>query len=178
MENVWIISTLLYFFFFVTEGMPVQRGGQRVIRNEWDGTVYNYSLFHVVFCLASMYIMMTFTAWLRYLIQLTSTCCCVKLELIADLKRPTWRASIKIGPPCGSRWELRGLVSCCTWPRCLFAGSVAMATESPIPLVPCPLLLEKSTNEKPWPNTNWNCLYSYDTTVAQITPKTIFYTKF
>jgi len=45
--------------------VPVQRGGQPVIRNEWDGTVYNYSLFHVVFCLASMYIMMSFTAWLR-----------------------------------------------------------------------------------------------------------------
>ena len=29
-------------------------GGQRVERNEWEGTVYNYSLFHVVFCLASM----------------------------------------------------------------------------------------------------------------------------
>jgi len=53
------------FRFGNTPRMPVQRGGQRVIRNEWDGTVYNYSLFHVVFCLASMYIMMTFTAWLR-----------------------------------------------------------------------------------------------------------------
>ncbi|EFX89697.1 hypothetical protein DAPPUDRAFT_40867, partial [Daphnia pulex] len=40
-------------------------GGQRVLRNERDGTVYNYSLFHVVFCLASMYIMMTLTAWIR-----------------------------------------------------------------------------------------------------------------
>ncbi|XP_046645021.1 serine incorporator 5-like [Daphnia pulicaria] len=44
---------------------PGGGGGQRVFRNERDGTVYNYSLFHVVFCLASMYIMMTLTAWIR-----------------------------------------------------------------------------------------------------------------
>lgn len=45
---------------------PGGGGGQRVLRNERDGTVYNYSLFHVVFCLASMYIMMTLTEWIRY----------------------------------------------------------------------------------------------------------------
>jgi len=46
-------------------GLSSTNGGQLVQRNEWDSTVYNYSLFHVVFCLASMYIMMTLTAWLR-----------------------------------------------------------------------------------------------------------------
>jgi len=40
-------------------------GGQPVWRNERLGTVYNYSFFHCVFCLASMYIMMTLTAWVR-----------------------------------------------------------------------------------------------------------------
>ncbi|KZS04219.1 Serine incorporator 5 [Daphnia magna] len=73
-------------------------GGQRVLRNERDGTVYNYSLFHVVFCLASMYIMMTLTAWLRpeqatlssfnqnwptVWIKMGSSWACVALYLIA-----------------------------------------------------------------------------------------------
>ena len=60
-----------FYFFFSLDDLPIEGddelgGGQRVVRNERDGTVYNYSLFHVVFCLASMYIMMTLTAWLRY----------------------------------------------------------------------------------------------------------------
>ena len=32
-------------------------------RNEMDGTVHNYSLFHLTFVLASFYIMMTLTNW-------------------------------------------------------------------------------------------------------------------
>ena len=54
-----------FFFFSGSAGLSSTNGGQLVQRNEWDSTVYNYSLFHVVFCLASMYIMMTLTAWLR-----------------------------------------------------------------------------------------------------------------
>lgn len=65
---------LSYFFFNVHTllgqasdgGEELIDGGQKIFRNERDGTVYNYSLFHAVFCLASMYIMMTLTAWLRY----------------------------------------------------------------------------------------------------------------
>ena len=40
-------------------------GGQLLLRNERHGTVYNYSLFHVVYCLASMFIMMTLTSWFK-----------------------------------------------------------------------------------------------------------------
>lgn len=40
--------------------------GQHLVRNEKEGTVYNYSLFHVVYCLASMFIMMTLTYWFKY----------------------------------------------------------------------------------------------------------------
>ncbi|XP_045030738.1 serine incorporator 5 [Daphnia magna] len=81
-----------------TEKSTGDGGGQRVLRNERDGTVYNYSLFHVVFCLASMYIMMTLTAWLRpeqatlssfnqnwptVWIKMGSSWACVALYLIA-----------------------------------------------------------------------------------------------
>ncbi|XP_064091414.1 serine incorporator 1-like [Macrobrachium nipponense] len=38
-------------------------GGQRVIRNEANGLAYSYSLFHVMLGLATMYMMMSLTAW-------------------------------------------------------------------------------------------------------------------
>lgn len=40
-------------------------GGQKIIRNEIDNVVYNYSFFHIMFCLASLYIMMQLTHWFR-----------------------------------------------------------------------------------------------------------------
>ena len=40
-------------------------GGQHVIRNERDRTVYNYFLFHVTMCLANMYTTMQLTQWFQ-----------------------------------------------------------------------------------------------------------------
>ena len=76
----------------------------------------------------------------------------LRLKLITGPKRLTWRGSIRTGPPCGLKWALRGHVSCCTWPRYLSAGSVAIATASLILHVPRPLSQEKSTNGRLWPN--------------------------
>ncbi len=36
-----------------------------LIRNEKDFAIYNYSLFHLVFALASFFVMMTLTNWYR-----------------------------------------------------------------------------------------------------------------
>lgn len=44
---------------------PTDHGGQKVIYNEAEGVVYNYSFFHMIFCLVSLYIMMQLTNWYR-----------------------------------------------------------------------------------------------------------------
>lgn len=38
---------------------------RRVMDNEKDGVQYNYTFFHFMLCLASLYIMMTLTNWYR-----------------------------------------------------------------------------------------------------------------
>lgn len=44
-------------------GTAGEDGVQRAVDNEEDGVTYNYSIFHLHLCLASLYIMMTLTNW-------------------------------------------------------------------------------------------------------------------
>lgn len=41
------------------------RGDQGIIDNEADEVAYNYSFFHFIYVLASLYVMMLLTMWYR-----------------------------------------------------------------------------------------------------------------
>lgn len=151
-------------------------GGQRVLRNERDGTVYNYSLFHVVFCLASMYIMMTLTAWLRYLsaffFPFSSLIKRVKSPfetlnrhlkrcIPAGRSRQPCRVSIKTGLPFGLKWGRHGLAWLSISLPYPYAGldvTVESAVGSSITANPSPhhsaSRRGRYTSEKRWLNNN------------------------
>ncbi len=39
--------------------------GMKVTDDEKEGVAYSYSMFHLMFCLASLYVMMTLTGWYK-----------------------------------------------------------------------------------------------------------------
>lgn len=50
-----------------TSGASDEEEGQprRAVDNEKEGVQYHYTMFHLMLCLASLYIMMTVTGWYR-----------------------------------------------------------------------------------------------------------------
>lgn len=61
-----LISKILWLLLvIVAKYRTEQRGDQGIIDDEAEQVVYNYSFFHFVFAIASLYIMMQLTMWYK-----------------------------------------------------------------------------------------------------------------
>ena len=49
--------------YLLDESDSTEDGDRQVQDNEQDGVLYNWSFFHLIFALASMYLMMVLTNW-------------------------------------------------------------------------------------------------------------------
>lgn len=51
------------------DGDTAERGEKKVWDNEEDTVAYSWSFFHLMFALATLYVMMTLTNWYKYVVK-------------------------------------------------------------------------------------------------------------
>ncbi|XP_072050716.1 uncharacterized protein [Amphiura filiformis] len=86
----------------------LRRQSWGLVRNERDGTIYSYSLFHLTFVLASFFIMMTLTNWFKP--ELAT------LELLNRTPPPFW-VKLSSAWACGLLYLLQLIYLACHNPR-------------------------------------------------------------
>ena len=64
-NNVLSLLTVCLLLVSVAKYRTEQRGDQGIIDDEAEQVVYNYSYFHFIFAIASLYIMMQLTMWYK-----------------------------------------------------------------------------------------------------------------